>query len=84
MSKLGKNVGDDFREFKITLPIIESVATGNTKTYEFWKRTLGQGNQNEQDFSKAVQILQKDGSLEKTRSAAIYWANKARNELMIN
>ena len=36
---LGKNVGDDFRERKITLPLIRAVAAGNDEERTFWSRS---------------------------------------------
>ncbi len=78
---LGKNVGDDFRERKITLPVIKSLETKNSKTHEFWKRTFVTGKQNKYDFDKAREILETDGSLDKTRQEAIKWAKKAKLQL---
>ena len=78
---LGKNVGDDFREKKITLPIIFSVENNKSRNLEFWKRTLGKGQQNSEDFVIAQKILIDDGSLEKTRLEAIYWSNLAKSQL---
>ena len=78
---LGKNVGDDFREKKITLPIIFSVENNKLRNLEFWKRTLGKGKQNGEDFAIAQKILNDDGSLEKTRLEAIYWSNLAKSQL---
>ena len=42
-AKLGKNVGDDFREGKITLPVVLSFRRGSDSERAFWNRTLGQG-----------------------------------------
>ena len=42
-AKLGKNVGDDFREGKITLPVVLSFRRGSASEREFWNRTLGKG-----------------------------------------
>ncbi len=78
---LGKNVGDDFREKKITLPIIFSVENNKRQNLEFWKRTLGKGKQNGEDFAIAQKILNDDGSLKKTRLEAIYWSNLAKSQL---
>ena len=78
---LGKNVGDDFREKKITLPIIFSIENNNHQNLEFWKRTLRKGQQNGEDFAIAQKILNDDSSLEKTRLEAIYWSNLAKSQL---
>ena len=80
-SNLGKNIGDDFREKKITLPIIYSLQTKNDINYEFWKRTLAKGQQKLGDFDIAKQLLTEDNSLEKTRLEAIKWSEIAKSHL---
>jgi octaprenyl-diphosphate synthase len=80
---LGKNVGDDFREKKITLPIIYSLQNDNKNNHEFWKRTLAKGEQTSGDFETSQVLLAKDGSLEKTRIEAIAWSNIAKSQLKI-
>ena len=80
-SALGKNIGDDFREKKITLPIILSLQNDNANNYKFWKRTLAKGEQISGDFEKSQKLLAKDGSLEKTRLEAIAWSNIAKSQL---
>ena len=57
---LGKNIGDDFRERKITLPIILSLSKNDVSTKSFWSRTIGHGQQFEGDFEKGDHILVKD------------------------
>ncbi len=56
-SKLGKSIGDDFREGKMTAPIIIAVEAANDDEKKFWKRTIGDKDQNENDFEKALEIL---------------------------
>ncbi|MDG2473695.1 MAG: polyprenyl synthetase family protein [Paracoccaceae bacterium] len=80
-SNLGKNIGDDFREKKITLPIIYSLQKKNNTNYLFWKRTLEKGHQKIEDFEIAQKVLIDDGSLDKTRLDAIYWSNIAKSQL---
>ncbi len=80
-SDLGKNIGDDFREKKITLPIIKSLESKNPVNSAFWKRTIGLGEQKEGDFEIAQNILKSDGSLEKTRLEALKWATEAKSKL---
>ena len=80
-SDLGKNLGDDFREKKITLPIILSLQNENEKNNKFWKRTLAKGEQITGDFQESQELLTKDGSLEKTRLQAIAWSNSAKSQL---
>ncbi|MEE2774536.1 MAG: polyprenyl synthetase family protein [Pseudomonadota bacterium] len=78
---LGKNIGDDFRERKITLPIILSISKNDVSTKSFWSRTIGHGQQFEGDFEKAQEILHNDGSLEEARKKAIKWAEGANSQL---
>ena len=80
-SDLGKNVGDDFREKKITLPIIYSLEKGTEVSNKFWRRTLEKGQQNVEDFSIAQQLLIDDGSLEDTRVEAINWSRIAKHQI---
>ena len=82
-STLGKNIGDDFKEQKITLPIIMSMETGDANSCKFWKRTLTKGKQLPDDFEKARKILENDGSLDKTRKEALKWANYAKSQLKL-
>ncbi len=51
---LGKNVGDDFREGKITLPVVLSFRRGTAEERAFWKRTLEAGEIAERDLERAV------------------------------
>ena len=82
-SDLGKNIGDDFREKKITLPIIFSLQNDNNDNHKFWKRTLAKGEQDVSDFKTSQKLLRKDGSLEKTRQEALAWAEIAKSQLAL-
>ena len=82
-SDLGKNIGDDFREQKITLPIIRSLENKHSKNLDFWERTLAKGKQREDDFKTAQKILSADGSLEKVRLEALKWADLAKSQLKL-
>src|SRR6202047_2673357 len=53
-AKLGKNVGDDFREGKITLPVVLSFRRGSDTARAFWNRTLGEGDIRDGDLDTAV------------------------------
>ena len=58
-ARLGKSTGDDFREGKITLPVILSVRHGSEEDRAFWKRTLGEGRIEAGDFEVAVRLMQR-------------------------
>ena len=47
-AKLGKNVGDDFRDGKITLPVVLSFRRGTDSERVFWRRTLEDGDATDQ------------------------------------
>ncbi len=77
----GKNVGDDFRERKLTLPVIKAVALGDDEERAFWKRTIEKGRQEDGDLEHAIALLNKHGTLEATRAEANDWIAKARAAL---
>ena len=78
---LGKNVGDDFRDRKMTLPLIRAYAEGTDEERRFWRRTIGRGNQQEGDLEHAIGILRHRGTLESVQEVALFWSRQARNEL---
>ncbi|SDX14959.1 octaprenyl-diphosphate synthase [Ruegeria halocynthiae] len=77
----GKNVGDDFRERKLTLPVIKAVAQASPEEHIFWERTIGRGRQEEGDLDHALALMNKYKTLEATRSDAIGWAANAKSAL---
>jgi octaprenyl-diphosphate synthase len=78
---LGKNTGDDFRERKMSLPVIRAVAAAEAQERDFWMRVIERGEQAEGDFANAVRLMQKHGSLESTRQTALAHAGRARKAL---
>lgn len=77
----GKNVGDDFRERKLTLPVIKAVAQATDQERDFWVRTIEKGRQDDGDLDHALSLMAKYKTLEATREDALIWAEKARNAL---
>ncbi|TYB87102.1 polyprenyl synthetase family protein [Oceaniovalibus sp. ACAM 378] len=78
---IGKNIGDDFRERKLTLPVIRAVTHADTGEWAFWVRTIGKGKQDEGDLERALGLLQTHGTLESTRQTALDWVVTAKNAL---
>ena len=78
---LGKNVGDDFRERKLTLPVIRSVAAADETERAFWKRTIEDGDQQDGDLETALEIMARRKTLETTREEALAWAGRAEAAL---
>jgi octaprenyl-diphosphate synthase len=79
----GKNVGDDFRERKLTLPVIKAVALANAEERAFWSRTIEKGDQRDGDLEQAIELLEKHGALEAARQDALSYAAKARAALTV-
>jgi octaprenyl-diphosphate synthase len=77
----GKNVGDDFRERKLTLPVIKAVAQATDEERAFWTRTIEKGRQEEGDLDHALALMGKYKTLEATRDDAMAWAEKAKTAL---
>ncbi len=77
----GKNVGDDFRERKLTLPVIKTVARGDATERAFWERTIEKGDQRDGDLDHALMLLDRHGGLADTRDDAVEWAEKAKAAL---
>ena len=77
----GKNVGDDFRERKLTLPVIKAVARADEKERSFWQRTIEKGRQEDGDLEKALAILAKHDALALARKDALDWSAKSKDAL---
>ncbi|MTH78948.1 polyprenyl synthetase family protein [Paracoccus aestuariivivens] len=80
---IGKNVGDDFRERKLTLPVIKAIAAADAEELAFWQRTIGKGQQDDSDLETALATLQRRGALDAARADAIAWAERAKSALKI-
>ena len=80
-AKLGKNVGDDFREGKITLPVVLSFRRGTIVEREFWRRTLEKGEVAEGDLETALATMKKHRALEDTIDRARHYGAMARDSL---
>lgn len=78
---IGKNTGDDFRERKLTLPVIRAVALANDEERAFWERTIAKGKQVDGDLETAMSYLRKHGTLEATRQTALAWSERAKASL---
>lgn len=79
--KLGKTVGDDFREGKMTAPIILALQKANDEERAFWKRTIEDKQQEDSDLVRAQSILSRHGALQGGLALARDYAQKAREAL---
>lgn len=78
---LGKSVGDDFRDGKITLPVVLAFRSAGEQERSFWRRTLEDLEQKKGDFRRAVSLLEKSGALLSTMDRAYEFGSKASNAL---
>lgn len=78
-AKLGKSVGDDFRDGKVTLPVIFAYEKGTEEEKEFWKRTLEKQEIRDGDFEHAAQIIQKYDTITLSIAVAEDYCAKARS-----
>jgi octaprenyl-diphosphate synthase len=78
---MGKSVGDDFRECKVTLPIILTVARADDGERRFWRKTIEVGAQEEGDLARAIEYLERGGALAETMERARNSAASARDNL---
>lgn len=79
---MGKNSGDDFREGKVTLPVILAREAGDASEHEFWNRVMG-GDREPGDFERAVAILRKRNAITRTLDFARVYAKEARDALQV-
>lgn len=77
-AQIGKNVGDDFRERKLTLPVIKAIAAADAEERAFWDRTIAKGQQAEGDLEQALAIMARHGAMEAARADALAWSAKAK------
>ncbi len=77
----GKNVGDDFRERKLTLPVIKAVAKADAEERAFWSRVIEKGDQREGDLEHALALLDRHGAMAATRADALAWSAKGKAAL---
>jgi octaprenyl-diphosphate synthase len=80
---MGKSVGDDFREGKITLPVVLAFRRGSEDEQAFWRRTLEVGKQNGEDLERAIHLLHQHGALTDTLDRARHFGAIARDALAI-
>ena len=80
---LGKSVGDDFQEGKITLPIVLAFRRGTDEERAFWKRTMEDLDQKEGDLAHAIELMTKHNALEDTIERARHYGSIARDALAI-
>jgi len=78
---MGKSVGDDFREAKVTLPIILAVRKTDAAARAFWTRVIEDGVQNEGDLTRAIAYVEETGAIRETLARAQAYADGACDAL---
>ncbi len=78
---LGKTVGDDFREGKITLPILTAHAAGDAAQRAFWQRTIEASEQTDADLDHALSLMARCGAIPATLARAAEFAALAKQNL---
>ncbi len=81
--RLGKSVGDDFREGKITLPVILAFRRGTEEERAFWKKCLVDGDSSNENLAQAIVLMKKHKALEGTLERARSYGGMARDALAI-
>ena len=82
-AKLGKTVGDDFREGKITLPVLFAYAAGDEAERVFWRRTIEASEQTDADLDHALRLIARHGAIAATIDRAAWFAETAKRALDI-
>jgi octaprenyl-diphosphate synthase len=80
-AELGKTVGDDFRDGKITLPVVLALRAADDRERRFWCRTLERMEQREDDLPHAIELMRQHGALSATLERAREYAAAARRAL---
>ena len=80
-SLIGKSVGDDFREGKLTLPVIIARRRGTDEERDFWDRAMIPASQTEGDLARAIRLIRSTGAAEATVQEAIAYAELAKSAL---
>ena len=80
-AELGKTVGDDFREGKITLPVVLALRKASEAERGFWRRTLEELDQRNGDLEQAIELMTRHGTLRATLERARHYGEAARFSL---
>jgi len=82
-ARLGKNIGDDFSEGKVTLPVILAHADGSPEERAFWKRTIAEGDVRDGDLETAMTLIARHRALDRTIERAVGHGEQAERALDI-
>jgi octaprenyl-diphosphate synthase len=80
---MGKDVGDDFREGKLTLPVILAFQRGTVEEQQFWRRTIAKLNQQEGDLARAIALATSRSAIRDTLERARHYGARAKDALAL-
>ncbi len=80
-SDLGKAIGDDFREGKITLPVVLAYRRGSDADRDFWHRVVEQTDIGDGDLAHAIALMKRHRALDDTIDRARHFGAVARDAL---
>ena len=81
--EMGKDRGDDFREGKMTLPVILAYARGDADERRFWQEAIAGFRTEDEDLAHAVALIRRHGAVQATRERARHYAQRACDSLSI-
>ena len=82
-AKLGKTVGDDFREGKVTLPVLVAYHAGDAEEQSFWQRTIEASEQTDADLERALLLMERHDAIRATIARAASFAADAKRALLV-
>ena len=82
-AQMGKDRGDDFREGKMTLPVILAYARGSEEERSFWKAAIAGHRTSDADLAHAVELIARHDAVEDTRARARHFVDRAIHALSI-
>jgi len=81
--RLGKSLGDDFKEGKMTLPVIKALSNATTAERAFWQRCMADERQEDGDFAQELAFMRKHDAFNASLADARKYAEKGRAALAL-
>jgi octaprenyl-diphosphate synthase len=78
---MGKGVGDDFRDGKVTLPVILAYARGSEEEQAFWRDAMEGRSASDEDLARATRLLRDSGAIDDTLASARHYGQRAIDAL---
>ncbi len=78
---MGKGVGDDFRDGKVTLPVILAFARGSAEDRAFWRSAMAGERVSDEDLAHAIALLRGTGAMDDTLERARHYGRRALDAL---